>query len=114
MQKPLRGQVWFVNLNPTMGREQAKKRPCLVLSSDIFNQGPAELAVVIPLTSRERSIPLHIPVYPPSGGLVVTSYLMCEQIRAVSIKRFAHHLGQVNPNTLKAVEYALKTLLEFS
>lgn len=114
MLKPSRGQIWFVNLDPIVGHEQAKKRPCLILSSDLFNHGPAELFIVIPLTSKKRNIPFHVAVYPPAGGLLVTSFIMCEQVRSVSLHRLSNYLGDVGDNTMHAVEYTLKMLLEFS
>ena len=55
---PSRGAVWLVDLNPTKGHEQAGIRPGLVVSNDIFNHGPAGLVVLLPLTTRDRQIPL--------------------------------------------------------
>jgi mRNA interferase MazF len=44
-----RGEVWDVNFDPTVGREQAGIRSALVVSVDLFNEGPAELVVAIPI-----------------------------------------------------------------
>lgn len=114
MTKPSRGQVWFVNLDPTIGREQAKKRPCLILSADQFNRGPAGLLIVVPLTSKKRNIPFHVDVYPPAGGLSVASFIMCEQVRSISVHRLINYIGEVTDSTLYAVEDILKMLLDFS
>ena len=111
--KPLRGQVWLVQLDPTIGREQAKKRPALILSMDQFNEGPFELAIVIPITSKKRNFSFHIPVYPPEGGLVAPSYVMCEQVRSVSIQRLSQCLGSVDERILEKVKFALTILLGF-
>ena len=51
-QKPSRGEIWFVDLNPVVGHEQAKIRPCLIISHDTFNHGPANLHIILPLTSK--------------------------------------------------------------
>lgn len=67
--QPARGEVWSVNLDPSKGREQAGRRPALILSVDQFNHGPAELVVVIPITSKAKGIPFHVSVNPPEGGL---------------------------------------------
>ena len=53
-QQPNRGDVWIVDLDPTKGHEQAGKRPCLVISVDIFNQGPADLVMVLPITTKAK------------------------------------------------------------
>ena len=44
---PARGEVWLLNLSPTKGHEQEGQRPALVISVDAFNQGPADLIVVL-------------------------------------------------------------------
>ncbi|MGI8855049.1 MAG: type II toxin-antitoxin system PemK/MazF family toxin [Thermomicrobiales bacterium] len=64
-----RGDVWMADLGPTQGHEQAGQRPCVIISNDHFNHGPADLLVVVPLTSRRHmiAIPLHLPVIPPEG-----------------------------------------------
>jgi mRNA interferase MazF len=59
MAAPLRGEIWLVNLDPVQGHEQGGKRPALVVSDDTFNQGPAGLVLVVPNTSRQKSIPIH-------------------------------------------------------
>ena len=60
MTTPLRGEVWLVDLNPTRGREQAGKRPVLVVSTNGFNKSPADLVVIAPITSKDKSIPWHV------------------------------------------------------
>ncbi|MDO8671328.1 MAG: type II toxin-antitoxin system PemK/MazF family toxin, partial [Dehalococcoidia bacterium] len=72
---PLRGEVWMVNLSPTRGHEQAGIRPGVVVSTNGFNRGPAGLAVVLPVTTTQRGVPLHVPVTPPEGGLRQQSYI---------------------------------------
>jgi mRNA interferase MazF len=93
--QPARGEVWFVNLDPTKGREQAGKRPALVLSVDQFNRGPAELVVIIPITSKAKGVPLHVAVVPPEGGLTQSSFIKCEDVRSVSKERLLNRLGTV-------------------
>ena len=67
MPDPLHGEVWLVDLSPTRGHEQAGRRPCLVISVNLFNQGPAGLAVVLPITTQEKGIPFHVEVIPPKA-----------------------------------------------
>ena len=57
---PARGEVWLADLNPVRGHEQAGRRPVLVVSEDLFNRGPAGLAIVLPMTSTLRGIPSHV------------------------------------------------------
>ena len=53
---PSRGEVWDLNFDPTLGHEQAGTRPALILSVDLFNEGPADLVVVVPLTRSARAV----------------------------------------------------------
>lgn len=55
--QPSRGEIWFLNLDPTQGREQVGSRPALVISVDAFNWGLADLVVVLPVTSVAKGIP---------------------------------------------------------
>src|SRR5690242_13598372 len=93
-----RGDIWFFDPDPTRGREQKKARPCLILSVDVYNNGPAELLIVIPMTSQKKSIPCHIEV--KTAGLGRASYIMCDQIRCISKERLTHakkgKVGSVN------------------
>ncbi len=82
---PTRGEVWEVNFDPTVGREQAGFRPALIVSDDALNAGPRGLVIVLPVTGTDRGLPTHIPVVPPEGGLTKPSVIMAEQLRAVSI-----------------------------
>src|SRR6266550_3231669 len=84
MAYPHRGEIWLADLRPTRGREQSGRRPVLVLSVDFFNAGPADLVVVLPLTSTQRDIPLHVNVRKGDGGTRNDSVILCEAIRSVS------------------------------
>jgi mRNA interferase MazF len=112
MAGPFRGEVWNANLDPTRGREQAGKRPVLVVSTDRFNEGPADLVIVAPITSKGKGIPWHVSVSAGEGGLRTESYIMCEMIRCVSRERLARRLGEVSAATLVEVETRLRILLE--
>ncbi len=106
-----RGDVWMVGLDPTKGREQAGMRPALVISVDMFNHGAAELVVVVPITSKAKGIPLHVEIAPPEGGLSLTSYAKCEDVRSISTARLVRRLGKVHAATVDAVEDRLRILL---
>jgi mRNA interferase MazF len=109
---PSRGDIWLVDLNPTRGREQAGLRPALVISADPFNRGPAGLAVVLPITTTERRVPLHVQVNPPESGVRERSFVKCEDIRSVAVERLRERWGSVAPGSLRLVEDRLRILLE--
>ena len=110
--KPSRGEVWFVSLDPIVGHEQAKTRPCLVISHDTFNHGPAHLHIVLPMTSKNKHNPFHIHLEWLEGESDVESFVLCDQIRTVSRQRFkGKSLGTVTPEILELVESAISILL---
>ena len=99
-----RGEIWLVNLDPTVGSEIRKARPCVVIS-------PAELndhlrtVIVAPMTSNGFTAPFRVPVaHAGTKGLIVL-----DQIRAVDKVRLAKRLGAVSAKTLSAT---LATLQE--
>jgi mRNA interferase MazF len=108
---PSRGEVWDLGLDPTVGHEQAGARPALILSVDIFNEGPAELVVAIPLTRTQKKVRWHVPVVPPEGGLVAESFIQCENVRSVSKRRIKRLRGRISESTLQQVEDRVRILL---
>jgi mRNA interferase MazF len=99
-----RGDIWLVNLDPTVSSEIKKSRPCVVVS-------PAELndhlrtVMVAPMTSKGFTAPFRVPV-PHAGtkGLIVL-----DQLRTVDKVRLVKRMGAVSTKTLTAV---LSTLQE--
>lgn len=86
-------------------------RPCLIVSLDLFNQGPAELVIVVPLTTKERHIRTHIRLKAPEGGVKATSLIKCEDVRSISIERLVSRWGQVSSSTMARVEDCLRILM---
>jgi len=84
---PTRGEVWLADLDPTFGHEQGRSRPVLLVSVDAFNAGLSGLAVILPITSRIRPLPLHVAVNPPEGGLRKPSVILCDAIRSIDRRR---------------------------
>jgi mRNA interferase MazF len=109
--KLIRGSVWFVDLDPTIGHEQAKRRPCVVVSADTYNQGCAGLVIVMPITSRQRELYWYVPLNQMEGGLDKQSYIICDQVRNLSVQRFSTKmLGVVSDYTLDQIDERLKVL----
>jgi mRNA interferase MazF len=109
--KPSRGEIWFLNLDSTQGREQAGSRPALVISVDAFNQGPADLVAGAAGDFRVQRLPFHVPVSPPEGGVRQPSFIKCEGARSVSRSRLRERWGGVGSQTMAAVEDRLRILM---
>lgn len=112
MADPKRGEVWMTDLTPARGHEQDGTRPAMILSVDPFNSSKAGLVAVLPITSKKKySLPAHIPINPPEGGLTLPSVILCDQMRTVSKDRLIRLMGTVQTSTLQAAEPIVRTIL---
>lgn len=111
MNEARQGEVWFVDLEPTRGREQAGRRPAVVVSVDQLGVGPSELAIVVPLTSTDHGQRLHVPVDPPGGGVRQRSYAMPEMVRSVSRDRLVERWGALDDATLVEIARRVRLLM---
>jgi len=107
----LYGDIWFGDFDPTIGHEQAGRRPMLVVSPDEFNQGPLQLVLVLPITTTLRPLPSRVSISPPEGGLTRPSLILCEAIRSFSHARLERRLGIANAATMQAVQDRLRILM---
>ena len=103
-----RGEIWWVNLDPAVGREIKKRRPCVVLSASEINR-IRSTPVVVPLSSSPEAAP-PIVVSVPSAGK--DSVAVLDQIRAVDKKRFVSRAGILADADLRNVEIAAKQVLQ--
>jgi mRNA interferase MazF len=99
-----RGEIWLVSLDPTVGSEIKKSRPCVVLSPAELNDN-LQTVMVAPMTSNGCAAPFRVPVtHAGTKGLIVL-----DQLRTVDKLRLVKRLGAVSAKTLTA---ALATLQE--
>jgi mRNA interferase MazF len=106
-----RGEIWLIDLNPVVGHEQSGIRPALIISDDLFNHSPAEIVIIVPITSKYKGIPTHVEL--GENILEVKSYIKTEDIRSISIKRLIRKIGDVDYQIMQGVEDRLKLLLGF-
>ncbi|MDQ6906116.1 MAG: type II toxin-antitoxin system PemK/MazF family toxin [Chloroflexota bacterium] len=109
---PARGDVWLTTFDPVRENEQGGTRPAVIVSADIFNSGGARRVIAVPITTRERRLPLHVPITPPEGGLRQPSFAKCEDIRSITIVRLLERWGSVSSDTIAMIEDRLRTLLD--
>ena len=98
-----RGEIWLVALDPTVGSEIRKSRPCVIVSPPELNQH-LRTVIVAPLTSKGFAAPFRIPLtHAGIKGIVVL-----DQIRTVDKIRLVKRLGSVSGKTLSAALLALQ------
>lgn len=109
-----RGEIYFVNLNPTQGREQAGQRPVLVLSIDAINRLPLVVTVVVGTKGDNlpHDYPTNIRVAATESGLPLETVFLGFQLRSLDANRFpAQVAGRVTGATLERVERAVRYCL---
>ena len=107
-----RGEIWLVNLDPIIGREQAGTRPALIISTDGFNESGLELLIVCPLTSKYKGFPTHVDIKAGEGGLTMDSHIKVEDIKSISVKRFIKKIGKVDTKIMNRVEDILRKIFK--
>jgi len=114
MTTPQRGEIWLVNLDPTIGAEIKKTRPAVVVSSDSIGKLP--LRIIVPITEWQP----HFTQSPwlvrldaePANGLSKTSAADSFQVRCVSVRRLARRLGSIPVLKLKEITAAVAVCME--
>jgi mRNA interferase MazF len=107
-----RGEIWLVDFGEPVGREQAGRRPAVVVSADRLNVSAAGVVIVVPCTTRERGLPSHVELDPEKTGLDETGYAKCEDVKSISDYRLISRLGNVDEEALFAVTRSLRFLLD--
>lgn len=105
------GEIYWAKPDPSVGSEQAGRRPVLLISSDDAIEALSSVVATIPLTTRDRGWATHIRLSGENTGLTQPSWALCEQVRTISTQRIAGRLGAVDTATLDGVARVLRYLL---
>lgn len=103
--------VAWADLSPTRGREQAGRRPVVVVASEGYLGAVTTLVLVLPITTMDRGWPNHVELT-GSHGLASTSRAMTEQIRTVARDRLAAPVGVVDTACLDSLRRWLSDFLD--
>jgi mRNA interferase MazF len=107
------GNVWLINLDPTIGSEIKKIRPAIIVNDDSFGKLP--LRVIVPITEwkdRYDIAPWMIKIEPNSkNGLSKESSADCFQVRSISQERFIKRLGSISEIIMSEIKIGLSKVL---
>ncbi len=109
-----RGDIYFVNLNPTRGREQAGRRPVLVLSIDAINKLPLVVTVVVGTKGENlsRDYRTNVRVSAQASGLSKEAVFLCFQTRSLDPMRFpSKRAGRLQGKDLARIEETVRYCL---
>jgi mRNA interferase MazF len=110
MARILRGDIRWADLSPVRGREQAGKRPVLILSHDVFNERSGT-AIAVALTSRPQPAGFPLTLELVSKGLLKKSWVKISQIRTLSVERLGTRIARATPEDLARVVEGLNEII---
>lgn len=106
---PFRGMVVEVSLDPVVGHEQGRTRPCVIVQNDVGNRY-ASTSIIVPLTNASHikvPSPIYVLIAKGDGGTIKDSYALCDQIRTVDQRRFRSVYGALSAETMTRIDAAL-------
>jgi mRNA interferase MazF len=110
MARILRGDILWADLEPVRGREQAGRRPVLVLSQDVFNERSGTV-IAVALTSQEPGVGFPLALEVRSVPLPKRSWIKISQVRTLSTERLGSRLGRLSPEELASVVEGLNEII---
>lgn len=107
-----RGDIFLVNLEPVIGSEQGRTRPCLIIQNDEGNK-VSPTTIIAPTTTKffTKEFPTNIEITAEESGLNSDSTILFNQIRAIDKSRLIKKLCHLNPLIMQKVDLAIKISL---
>jgi mRNA interferase MazF len=106
----LRGEIYWADLNPIRGREQAGFRPVLILSQDLFNR-KSETVIAMAITSQPQKAGFPLTIALPQDLLPKPSWVKISQIRTISVDRLSKRIAALPPDLLDQLIEGLLELI---
>lgn len=110
MARILRGDIFWADLSPTTGREQAGSRPVVVISHNVFNERSGTV-IAIALTSQEPRAGFPLTLELTSAVLPKRSWAKVSQIRTLSTERLGRRISRVSPEELDRIIEGLNEII---
>lgn len=108
------GEIWEINLSPTVGAEIKKKRPAVIVNDDAI--GILPLRVIVPITKwkdKFHGAIWMVRIEPDSNNkLKAPSAIDTFQIRSISTRRFMKRIGSISPDILNLIKTAVKAVID--
>jgi mRNA interferase MazF len=107
----LRGDIYWAELDPTVGHEQAGRRPVLVISNNIFNDR-SKTVIALALTSQEPKAPFPLTAALANKDLPKRTWVKIGQVRTLSVERLGRKIGRASADDLDLVLEGLNEIIE--
>jgi len=109
-----KGDLFWANLDPSIGSEISKRRPVLIVSNDINNQYADTITILPVTTSTEKVYPFEILINAGEGNIQETSKIKANQIRTIDKQRLFQKIGTISKSKLEEAEKAILIHLDIS
>ena len=103
--------IWLADLNPSIGTEPGKKRPVVIVQTDLLNETHLS-TLICPITSNVQQEIELLRVHLKNGQLDKLSDVLVDQLRAIDNKRLISKLGQLNRDQIQQLKSNLKIVLD--
>ncbi|MCF6270903.1 MAG: type II toxin-antitoxin system PemK/MazF family toxin [Melioribacteraceae bacterium] len=110
MARILRGDIYWANLNPTIGNEQTGFRPILIISENIFNERSGTI-IGLAITSQAQKAGFPLTFKLTTQDLPKESWVKISQIRTLSIKRIGNFISHASPEDLNTIIAGLNEII---
>ena len=110
MARILRGEIRWADLSPVRGKEQAGRRPVLIVSHDVFNERSGTV-IAVAITSQPQRAAFPLTLELESKELPERSWIKISQIRTLSVERIGKRLGLATPEELVQVIEGLNEII---
>jgi mRNA interferase MazF len=111
---PKQYEIWVADLEPSLGSEPGKTRPVVILQSDLLNRAGHESFICCPVSSQKKEgiSLLRLSVEPSTqNGLLKTSFILCDQVRALDGSRLKNRLGMLPDEMKDRLNDSMKIIL---
>lgn len=110
--EPLRGDIYYADLNPVLGSEQGGFRPVLIIQNDIGNKySPTVIVSAITSQIQKGRLPTHVELPARFANLEKNSVILLEQIRTIDKRRLKKKVARLNSEIMSMVDLSLELSL---
>lgn len=107
-----KGEIYLINLDPVIGSEQGKTRPCLIIQNNIGNKY-SQNTIIASITSKiDKEYPFLVKIDKGVANLPKDSFVQLDQIRTISVKRIIKKIGSLPKDIMLKINVALKNSLD--
>lgn len=110
MARILRGDIYWANLDPTIGHEQSGKRPVVIISHNVFNENSGTV-IAVAITSKEQKAEFPLTLEINSKDLPKKSWIKISQIRTLSEERLGERIGHIKEEELNLIIEGLNEII---